>query len=264
MKIQFTNTFLTIFESCLYRTTSSITDLGNSILITDPNWLPSEINFLKQWIESHQYGKKQFILFTHSDYDHIIGWKAFPEAKAIASEAFVQNPDKTKILNQIRKFDEQYYISREYTIAYPEVDIVIDKNPQLLMVDNTEIIFFSARGHVRDGLFAVIPTLKIWIAGDYLSNIEIPMIDHDFTDYQKTLATAYEINKHQDILYLIPGHGDVAIGKEAIQNRIDHDLHYLRMLSLHANQKKVKEFVNTHYTSNPVMMKIHRSNLKKN
>jgi hydroxyacylglutathione hydrolase len=263
LKIQFNNAYLTIFESCLYRTTSSVIDLGDTILITDPNWLPHEISFIQQWIKTHHSGKKQCIFFTHSDYDHIIGWKAFPKAKVITSDVFVQNPKKTKILNQIRHFDQEYYINRDYVTAYPDTDIVISKNPHSLIIDNTEMIFFPAKGHVRDGLFVVIPSLNIWIAGDYLSNIEIPMIDHDLNAYQKTLATAYEINKHMHILYMIPGHGDLAIGKEAIQSRIDHDLHYLRMLKQNPDPKLVKQFVSTHYSDNPVMMKIHRANMKK-
>lgn len=62
---------------------------------------------------------------------------------------------------------------------------------------------------------------NIWIAGDYLSNIEIPLVDHNFNDYQNTLLKVKEVfRKFDQINLLIPGHGDLATDRTEIYKRI--------------------------------------------
>jgi len=265
MKIQFQNSFMTVFESSLYRTCSAVIDLKLSIIIVDPNWLPAEIQFIRDFIDKKYAGKPLYLLFTHSDYDHIIGWKAFPEATVIASEAFENNDNKQMIINQIKKFDDSYYIKRNYEILYPVCDIAIKSDTSILKIGSTELHFFHAPGHVSDGLFVIIPELKIWITGDYLSNIEIPMIDHDYDAYVDTIKKALEISQKFEIDYLITGHGDMATVQEEISRRITNDTEYLQNLkeAKICSSAEFKSRLLIDYSSNNEVLKIHESNLTK-
>jgi hydroxyacylglutathione hydrolase len=261
MTIQFQNQHLIVFESALYRTTSTIIDLGTDLIIVDPNWLPVEVAFIKNWVDTYFPEHSQYLYFTHSDYDHIIGYQAFPNATVIASKALVDQPNKTQILKQILDFDHEYYINRSYPILYPKVDIIIDHN-QTLEIGDHEIFFYDALGHVSDGLFMIIPTIHVWVAGDYLSNIEIPFVDHDYTEYCKTLLLAESLfDKFKNVKILIPGHGDVTTDRLEIANRIARDKKYLENLTNEDNQPSrfMLDLIQS-YSSNPNLIKAHQKN----
>lgn len=71
MKIQYKDQNLIIFESDLFRTTSSIIKGKDYILVVDPNWLPREVDLIKKKADKIGRGKEKYLLFTHSDYDHM-------------------------------------------------------------------------------------------------------------------------------------------------------------------------------------------------
>ena len=269
MKIQWESSEVTVFESSLYRTTSSIIGFDTSVIIVDPNWLPNEIETLQHFVSKNHTGKKQFLLFTHSDYDHIIGYGAFPSAQVIASELFVKNKLKNKILNRIYDFDNEYYITRPYPISYPDVDIIITTSGQKVNIDGHEIIFFLSPGHTEDGIFTIIPTKNCWIAGDYLSNIEIPFIDFDIDEYEQTLTSALRINEDfKNVNLLIPGHGDIANSNHSIKTRIKNDLHYIELLkksvfepSIEVQSEAYNHIIN--YSANPTLQTAHQKNIQK-
>jgi len=227
MKIQFQSSNLTIFESALFRTTSTVFIEEEFILIVDPNWLPQEVSFIHDYVENVRNGKSVYLLFTHSDYDHIIGYNAFPDAKVIASKAFVNNPKKESILKEINTFDDQYYISRDYEIAYPEVDIIIEHDFQKLEIGNTNFTFLQAQGHNSDGIITVIESLGIWVVGHYLSNVEFPYVYHSSQDYLETLDKVEKGLEEYTMNILITGHGDHASSKEEIKKRILDSRNYI-------------------------------------
>lgn len=261
MKIQYQNNDVIVFESALYRTTSSLIILNNAILIVDPNWLPEEISFISNFIKQNYFDHKQYLLFTHSDYDHIIGYGAFPEATVIASTFFSSNPKKDSIIKQIEDFDHEYYIKRDYPITYPNVDIEVVNDENVVNIEGTDLIFYHAHGHVRDGLFIIIPIKKCWIAGDYLSNIEIPFIDHDYEEYLKTMQKASQLwTNHQELDLLIVGHGDVATNRAEIEHRILLDTTYLNALG-NSGDFDFKNLI-TQYSDNPNLIKAHKKNIE--
>lgn len=227
MKIQYKNKNLTVFESALFRTTTTLINLKSAWLLVDPNWLPHEIDFIRDFIGRGDGQRDIYMVYTHSDFDHILGHGAFPNAKTIAHKDFAESPFKEKILQQIHDFDNSFYITRPYRIQYPSADVVIDQEGQSLFLGNQEIIFYSARGHVGDGLMIFLPEEHICIAGDYLSNIEIPWVEYSFVEYHKTLNRFQEKMQQYDIQTLIPGHGDVALSGYEIDERIHRDILYV-------------------------------------
>ncbi|MCB0580378.1 MAG: MBL fold metallo-hydrolase [Phaeodactylibacter sp.] len=228
--IQHRTPHLTIFESALYRTTSTVLQTEDIVLIVDPNWLPAEVSRIRQFAEEIRGNRPLYLLFTHSDYDHILGWQAFPQAKVIASKAFADNPDKEKSLEQIRQFDEEYYIRRHYPIAYPDVDIGIFEDGQLIELGQTRLRFYLAAGHTADGLFAIAERTGDWIAGDYLSNIEFPFVYDSIHAYEETMQKAQRIITGHEPTLLIPGHGDATYSRQEMLNRCTESLHYLQQL----------------------------------
>lgn len=266
MKIQYSSLGITIFESALYRTTSTILSCKNSIIIIDPNWLPEEVAYIQLYVEKHFKSYKTYLLFTHSDYDHIIGYGAFPEATVIATESLKSNPEKEVVIKQILEFDFTYYIDRPYPILYPKVHHAIESDHSVIKIDDTELYFYLSPGHNADAMFVIIPSLSCWIAGDYLSNIEIPLVDHSLSAYIDTLTKArHIIDHHPEITTLITGHGDVALTRDEINGRINNDEAYLHFLS-GCNSAVITQEADSrikNYSSNPHMLSAHQNNYNK-
>ncbi len=228
--IQYKTPKLCVYESALFRTTSTVIYTDDMILVVDPNWLPHEIDqIIDDMADAHPH-RPLYLLFTHSDYDHIIGYQAFPKAKVIASRAFTQRTDTESILQQIRDFDDEYYISRPYPITYPKVDHIIEGEEEVLQIGDTRLIFWQAPGHTNDGLFVLVEPLGVFIAGDYLSNIEFPYIYFNSSAYEDTLDKAEMIMRHYKPLLLVPGHGDVTSDIGEMELRIYESRQYIKEL----------------------------------
>ncbi|WP_163102385.1 MBL fold metallo-hydrolase [Peribacillus alkalitolerans] len=224
---QYTKEHINIFQSALFKTTSTVVEGDNFILIVDPNWLPNEIEAIQKHVEKVRENRELYILFTHGDFDHIIGYKAFPEAKIIGSKGLQNHPEKEKKLRLIKEFDHNYYIDRDYPIEFPECDIVIEKDGQTLQLGNSMVTFYLAPGHSHDGIFTIIDPLGIWISGDYLSDFELPFIYDSAIAYKGTLKKAKQILQKHVIKVLVPGHGEPTEDIEEIQNRIKISEDYL-------------------------------------
>ena len=67
-----------LLESDLFRTVTTIIEGEDFLLLVDPNWLPREVEFIAREVDRRRAGKQLYLLFTHSDYDHIIGYERFP------------------------------------------------------------------------------------------------------------------------------------------------------------------------------------------
>lgn len=264
MNIQYKTPQVCVFESALFRTTSTVFTSDDLILVVDPTWLPHEIEAIRNHVYKIKKDQPVYLLFTHSDYDHIIGYQAFPGATVIASAAFVTNTEIEAILRQIRHFDDEYYITRAYPIVYPRVDIVVDKDEFELQIGNTRLIFWQSPGHNPDGLFTLIEPYGIWIAGDYLSNIEFPFIYHSSVEYETTLKKAEKILTTFRPQLLIPGHGDITTEMGEMHLRLTDSLVYIQ--KLRASIQGLKAF-NTaslwkRYQFPGVMGRYHEDNIK--
>lgn len=228
--IQFQKENITVFQSALYVTTSAIIQTNNAVIMTDPNWLPTEVEEIKDYINKIIGDKQLYIIYTHSDFDHIIGSGAFPEAKVIASKEFDENPDKEESIERIKNFDQKYYLNRSYMPIYPTVDIVVSEDGQKLDLDSLTMTFYKAPGHTNDGLFTVIEPYGLFLSGDYLSEIEFPFIFSSYKDYVNTINKAENILLNHQITTLIPGHGTTTQIKQEIERRLNCSKYYLNQL----------------------------------
>ena len=229
MTILFDTPQVRVFQSALFQTNSTVVTTDDLVLVIDPNWLPLEVAEIRQFVDQQSAGKKPvYLLFTHSDYDHIIGYHAFSDIaeSVIASHNFVENQNKETTLQQIRDFDDEYYITREYLIEYPSVSHVIVHDGQTLKVGETELTFFNAVGHNPDGIFTIVNG-QYWIAGDYLCGVEFPYIYHGSIEYEKTLRKTDTILQDFDIQLLISGHGAPTTDKAAILSRQKDAFEYI-------------------------------------
>lgn len=256
--IQFQKNNLTVFQSALYMTTTAIIQTNEAVIMTDPNWLPAEIEEIKGYINNIKGDKQLYIIYTHSDFDHIIGSGAFPEAKVIASKQFAENPHKEDCIQKIKQFDQGYYLQRSYSPEYPTVDIVVLEDGQKLELDSVTMIFYQAPGHTNDGLFTVLEPYGLFLSGDYLSDIEFPFIYSNYKDYVNTINKAENIVLNHRIRTHIPGHGSTTENQQEIHKRINDSKDYLEQLP--HDKGELEKYLRKEYSFFEGMKSIHTDN----
>ncbi|REE68012.1 glyoxylase-like metal-dependent hydrolase (beta-lactamase superfamily II) [Paenibacillus taihuensis] len=222
---------LTLFESALYKTMSAVVETVDAVIIVDPCWLPHEVEEIRQYADNLAGDRSKYVLFTHSDFDHIIGYGAFADAAVIASAALADKPDADKeaILEQIRDFEHSYYLERDYEIAYPTVTHRAEADGQVLNLSEggTRLTFYQAPGHNNDGIYTVIEPLGLLFAGDYWSDIEFPYIYFSSTEYETSIRKLDTMLANRAITRLIPGHGNSTTDHGEMKRRQESDLAYI-------------------------------------
>jgi len=259
--IQYQNDQITIFESQLYKTTSTVIQTEDCLIVVDPCILPAEVEEIRDYVTSVRGSRPVYLVITHSDWDHVVGAGAFPEATVVASAAF-QSKNPEEILEQARVFDDEYYIDRKTPLMYPKADVVVEQDGLRLEIGNTALTFYQAKGHTDDGIFAVVEPLGVWIAGDYLSDVEFPFISSSSADYIETLEKTETILANHRINLLIPGHGHAAFSQEEILKRKSESLHYIISLKEAIRSDKAHEHLIAPYSYQRGLIKCHRENVR--
>ena len=85
-------------------------------------------------------------------------------------------------------------------------------------------------GHCPSQLALFFPAHGVFVAADMLSDIEIPWLDGPPWVYRRTLKELHWVFEQEDIRVLVPGHGDVAMGRADGYRRLLRDLDYLVVL----------------------------------
>ncbi|XID92328.1 MBL fold metallo-hydrolase [Paenibacillaceae bacterium WGS1546] len=230
MMIQYRDDCVTVYQSALYQTTTTVILTEAAVIVVDPNWLPAEIEEIRAHVRKSRGKRDVYLLFTHGDFDHILGYRAFPSAKAIGSVGLREHPGKAQQLQQIRDFDQQYYVSRDYPIEFPELDFAIGEDGRQLRLGDATLTFYLAPGHTEDGLMTVVEPFGILIAGDYLSDIEKPFVSHSAKAYAGTIRKAESILDRHAIRLLVPGHGRATADPAEMKERARTASDYLERL----------------------------------
>ncbi|WNS41942.1 MBL fold metallo-hydrolase [Paenibacillus sp. MMS20-IR301] len=255
---------VTLFQSDLYMTNSIVVETAECVLVTDPCWLPREVEEIRSYVQDILGGRRLLLLFTHSDFDHIIGYGAFKGAEVIASRAFMDKSEveREEILEQIRTFDDSYYLQRDYEITYPQVDHVVEQEGQSLSFGDLQLTGYAAPGHTNDGLFTVVEGAGLLIAGDYLSDVEFPYIYDSSLSYEATLGKLDLILSRHPVTLLVPGHGEAADSRLEMERRKQESreyIHKLRTAAASGSQKAVDALIaGCAFPRN--MSKFHKSN----
>lgn len=252
-----------VFESALFRTTSTLIVGEDHLLLIDPTWLPGEVAAIAKYATARSGKRECYLLFTHSDYDHIIGFGAFPDYRTLASAAFVGNPDPEAPLRQIQEFDDAYYIHRRYPIAYPRIDDVLD-GPTTRVLGGETYAFYPAPGHNPDGVLTLNRDRGILAVGDYLSNVEFPYVYDSVARYRDTLRCLEGILDGEDVRLLVSGHGDATTEPAEMQHRIAESRAYLDELeeSVRHDRPFDLDRLFRRYAFPGIMRKFHAGNLE--
>lgn len=210
----------------------------NSVVLLDPEvtWVidpalyPDELDEIAGAVAKVQ--PEQVMLgFTHGDWDHVFGRWHWPHARTMAHDRFAA----FLRAHHAGIRGEQQQLEREQGVRWPHAfepfrpDEAVS-GQRFVKSGGWKLVLRDAPGHSDNMLTWHLPELGVLIAADMLSDIEMPSLHAPPADYRRTLETLQPMVANGAITTLIPGHGTIARGAEAVRARFQADLDYLDAL----------------------------------
>jgi hydroxyacylglutathione hydrolase len=153
------------------------------------------------------------IALTHLHPDHCdatAALKAVSNAQVALHSS--QLPYREILLEEVAR-----YLDLGIEVKKFEVDIVID---DALSLGNSELKILHTPGHSPESICFYTPTAKILICGDLIFERTIGRTDLPFGNYDE-LVDSINTVAALDTELLLPGHGAILKGKEAIKRNYD-------------------------------------------
>lgn len=205
-------------------------DREHSWLI-DPGVLPSELDDIAAVVAAVKPAQLSLFL-THAHWDHVIGRPWWPTARVVAHDSLRAETtrDAAKILGKISELAIAHGESWTRGFSPSVVDDAVS-GLRFVKAEPWRLVFRDAPGHALSQLTMHLPDARVLIAADMLSDVEIPSLDGPPERYRETLEPLLPLAEHGAIETLVPGHGAIAHGRDAVLARFEHDLGYLEALT---------------------------------
>ena len=217
-----------VVTSRLWQTTCTAIRSGEECVLIDSPYFPDELELLPVLLEQAGF-RPVGLLATHGDWDHLLGRLAFPGlALGVGSstaERLRAEPGAAQ--RELRDADASHYVTRAAPLSlgsYQPLPV-----PGKMEVGAAEVELHPTGGHTPDGTAFVAGWASLLVVGDYLSDVEIPMISPggSVAEYRATLARVAPLVEAAEAV--VPGHGSPQDRAGALRI-LDEDLEYLDAL----------------------------------
>lgn len=203
-------------------------DGGESFVVDSPV-LPEELEMLGSVLAQAAFPEPSGLLATHADWDHVLGPLAFPGVPLGAAESSAARLQAApgEAQRELRSFDEELYLERPRPLGLGAIQAL--PVPGHLEIGDRSLELHPTAGHTADGMAILAPWAGVLVAGDYLSEIEIPMLNPGggLDAYLATLERLRPLLGRAE--HVVPGHGPVLSPARAAEI-LDEDVAYLRDL----------------------------------
>lgn len=218
---------LYIAHSDVFETNSGIFCSESSACLVDPAVVPEDIQAIQRLLKTQNL-KPEHLVITHYHYDHVFGPDHFPGVPVIAhaaSQNAMTGEDLDRMLDNVRRFEQQYHVRRSGVFRPPQADITFEYD-LFVQVGGLQVQLLHSPGHSPDQCVLYQSEAGILWAADMLSDLEIPFVYHSLAAYQETL----ECLSLLAVRLLVPGHGAVTADEKEIRKRFHEDMAYLAEL----------------------------------
>jgi glyoxylase-like metal-dependent hydrolase (beta-lactamase superfamily II) len=217
-----------IVTSRMWQTNAVALRAGGEAMLIDSPYFADELEALPGLLAGAGF-EPDALLATHADFDHLLGRLAFPGLALGLGEPSVERLHREPGAAQraLRDQDEEWYVERPAPLALGQVQAL--PVPGSVELGPEELELHPADGHTADGLAVMARWCGVLCAGDYLSNVEIPMISPggSLDGYRATLARLAPLVEAAETV--VPGHG-APQGSDAALRILDEDVDYLDAL----------------------------------
>jgi len=199
-------------------------------ILVDPGVLPSEMDDIAGLVREAE-PRALTLFFTHGHWDHVLGRPWWPKAKTLAHDRLAAelSAERDGILKDIEALAIEHgeRWSQGFEPFTPDQAV---SGLKFLKLDPWGLVLRDAPGHCASQLSCHLPEQNVLIAADMLSDIEPPGLEGPGHVYRGTLDALLLLAKNGAIDTVIPGHGSVAQGRDAVLSRFRADLDYLSAL----------------------------------
>jgi glyoxylase-like metal-dependent hydrolase (beta-lactamase superfamily II) len=215
-----------VVTSRLWQTTCTAVRSGGECMLVDSPYFPDELELLPMLLGQAGF-EPVGLLATHADWDHLLGRFAFPElALGVGSstgERLRAEPGAAQ--RELRDADAENYVVRAAPLSLGSYQVLPE--PGAVEIGDAEIELHPTGGHTPDGTAFLFRSAELLICGDYLSDVEIPMVEDSLAGYRATLARLAPLV--DTVETVVPGHGSPH-SRDVALRILDEDVDYLDAL----------------------------------
>jgi hydroxyacylglutathione hydrolase len=217
-----------VVTSRIWQTTATAIRRGDEAVLIDSPYFPDELELLPTLLGQAGF-RPDGLLATHADYDHLLGRLAFPQLALGLGEPTAERlrAEPGAAQRELRDADAEHYVARPAPLSLGSYQAL--PVPGKLELGDGEIELYPAEGHSRDGTAFLAPLAGVLVCGDYLSDVEIPLIASagSLADYRDTLNRLRPLVERVETV--VPGHGSPHDSATALRI-LDEDLAYLETI----------------------------------
>lgn len=248
-----------IFTSNYYAMNSVVLLENERCIVIDPGITCDEIDSIQKYISNNNATNIELV-FTHGDFDHIIAHHLIPYNKIMAS-SWLNN---FEFMESRYKEWESFKRVNQFLVpdlkVLPKLSAISINNS--FSINRDTIQFYEGRGHTRDSIIIYTPNTNVLIVGDYLSDIDIPIIEDSAKHYLETLRKIERFYQEFKPI-VIPGHGTIIKDSESFTYRLKRDLEYLECL-IDNDEEGLNNWFRIHKLNSHDNSSYHQSNVMKN
>jgi hydroxyacylglutathione hydrolase len=217
---------LWVSQSDYYLTNSGVFIGDGQAALIDPCMRRDEIDALAEFVRG-QGAVPQWLVLTHSHWDHVLGPERFPGVRTIAQARYADEVARRglEIAAEVARWEAEISQIRERPFRVPLPDQTFEVEARL-DVSGLALRLIHVPGHAPDQLAVYEPEQGCLWSSDILSDVEIPFVSDSLAAYERTLATL----AGYDLRVLVPGHGHPTDSHAEIQTRLADDRDYLAEL----------------------------------
>jgi glyoxylase-like metal-dependent hydrolase (beta-lactamase superfamily II) len=217
-----------VLTSRIWQTTCTVLRAGGEAMLVDSPYFPDELEALPGLLPQSGF-EPDALLATHADFDHLLGRLAFPRLALGVCESTLERVRREPgaAQRELRDSDAELYVARPAPLALGRLDGL--PVPGSVELGDRELELHPAEGHAGDGMAILARWCGVLCVGDYLSDVEIPLIGAggSLERYRATLARLAPLVEAADVV--VPGHGSPQ-ARDAALRILGEDADYLDAL----------------------------------
>jgi glyoxylase-like metal-dependent hydrolase (beta-lactamase superfamily II) len=200
-------------------------DRDAEAFLIDSPYFPDELELLPALLSQSGFAPRG-LLATHADFDHLLGRLAFPDLTLGVGEPTMARirSEPGAAQRELRDADADHYVRRDRPLSLGGVQAL--PVPGHVRLGPGELDVHPADGHTADGIAIFWRASGVLVCGDYLSDVEIPILSPggSLGAYRSTLARLASLAEAAAVV--VPGHGRPHERDRALAI-LDEDLAYL-------------------------------------
>lgn len=199
-------------------------------MLVDAPYFPDELDMLPGVLGQAGF-RPDALLATHADFDHLLARLSFRDLPLGVGESTMERirakPGEAQ--RDLRFYDASHYVERDRPLGLGGVRSLPVPGKLELGSGGEELELHPAEGHAPDGTAVFAPSAAVLVCGDYLSDVEIPLIAlaGSLPEYRRTLERLAPLVERADAV--VPGHGSPQERHGALA-LLEDDLAYLDAL----------------------------------